>query len=197
MGLARKTDATLEPLTTAEAKLHLRVDHALEDAYIDGLVKAARLRVERELRRALVTQTWTYTLERFPVFELRLPRPPLQSITSIIYLDGDGASQTLVNTKYRVTTNGTPGRVEPVYGETWPITRRTSDAVSIEFIAGYGSAATSVPEDARAAIRWIVGHLYKHREAVTEANLVVLPLGIKWLLDPLRYRDLSYAEACA
>ena len=38
MALRRLTDAATEPITTAEAKTHLRVTAATDDTYIDTLV---------------------------------------------------------------------------------------------------------------------------------------------------------------
>lgn len=99
----------LSPLTTEEAKTHLRVDFADDDTYIDALIDLAYDEVERYTRRALLTQTLRLTLPRFPVQAdsikqgrfidpaldgtwvsrsdgvITLPRPPVQSITNIKY----------------------------------------------------------------------------------------------------------------
>ena len=66
MALLRTIDATTEPVTTAEAKTHLRVTSATDDVYIATLVKACRQKAESELQRSLITQTWEKTLDEFP-----------------------------------------------------------------------------------------------------------------------------------
>lgn len=55
-----------EPVTLAEAKLHLRVDDNFDDSLIDMLITSARLHAENVCRRAFVTQKWELYLDAFP-----------------------------------------------------------------------------------------------------------------------------------
>ena len=55
MVLKLETAPASEPLTTSEAKAHLKVSGSSEDAYIDSLVKASRTSIEKYLNRALIT----------------------------------------------------------------------------------------------------------------------------------------------
>ncbi len=55
-----------EPVSLAEAKLHLRVDYSNDDLLIAALITAARQHAENDTRRALVTQTWRQVLDQFP-----------------------------------------------------------------------------------------------------------------------------------
>jgi hypothetical protein len=57
---------TVEPITLAEAKLHLRVDATDDDALIGSLISAARFEAEHRCSRALVTQQWELSLDSFP-----------------------------------------------------------------------------------------------------------------------------------
>jgi len=88
-----------EPVSTADAKTHLRVDVSSEDTYIAGLVSAARSHAERYTRRSLVTSTYKAAYACWPAnndhWEVSLP--PFVSFVSIIYQDQDGASQTLAS----------------------------------------------------------------------------------------------------
>lgn len=93
---------------------------------------------------------------------LELPRYPLQSITSITYLDTDGSSKTLDPSVYVVTT-GSPGRVAPAYGHIWPVTLPQIGAVTVRLVAGYGDTADKVPLNVRQAILLLVSHLYLNR----------------------------------
>lgn len=156
-----------EPLTTAEAKTHLVVDHSDDDTYIDTLVAAARAYVEQYTGRQLVTATWTMDLERFPGDDfIQLPFPPLQSVTSVKYYDLSNSQQTLAASKY-VVADSTPGRLRLVSGEAWPqVYPDRAQAVEVIFVAGYG-AASAVPADIKHAIKMLVGHWYENRETVT------------------------------
>ena len=61
-----------------------------------------------------------------PVFcwwngELKLPRPPLQSVGWVKYYDTAGTLQTLVTTEYLVRTPWqAPGKIERAPGKSWP-----------------------------------------------------------------------------
>ena len=66
--MAQTVAPTLEPLTLAEVKRHLRIDHTDDDVYInDYLIPAAREYVEDETERQLITATWALKLPGCPV----------------------------------------------------------------------------------------------------------------------------------
>lgn len=180
------TAPAFEPITTAEAKTHLRIDGSDEDTLIDGYIMAARQLCEMEARRAFVTQTFDLFLEQWPASdEIKLPRPPLQSVTSITYTDSNGNAQTMASADYLADTASEPGRVVLSYGGTWPsATLRPGPAIAVRFVAGYGLAA-AVPAMYKQAIKLLVGHWYENREQVVLApglGAAQLPMGVKALL---------------
>ena len=164
--LSRTVDAAAEILSTAEAKTHLRVEGPDEDTYIAALVKAARMSIEEWTSRATTNQTWVMKLDEFPGEDLiRLPRPPLSSVTSVAYVDTAGASQTFSSANYTVVTADTPGRIQLVYDADWPATRAQPGAVTITYVAGYGAAASTVPAPMVHAAKLVLGDLYGLRES--------------------------------
>ncbi len=180
------TGPASEPVTTAQAKAQLNVDFDTDDTYIDLLVAAARTTVENHTQRGLINQTWTLKLDDFPD-TFTLPRAPLSSVTSITYIDGDGNSQTLATSVYDVDTQSEPGRVLLAYGQTWPTTRDQVNAVTVTYVVGYGSAASSVPEPFKHAIKLLVAHWYHQREAVTSNSAPrEVPFTVDALLTPYR-----------
>jgi len=163
-GLKLITAPATEPLTTAEAKAHLRVEHNDEDSLIDGYTKAARELVEARTGVQLVTATWDLTFERFPCGReaLKLPKWPTQSVTSIAFNDTAGAPQTWNALEYRVDVTRQPARVTPRVDYSFPSVIREPNAVTVRAVAGYGAAA-AVPQAAKQAILLLLAHLYEQR----------------------------------
>lgn len=154
------TAPAAEPLSAAEAKARLGIGSELSDTVVDALIKGARQSIdgaEGWLGRALVTQTWDLILDAFPADEIPLPLPPVQSVTSITYLDAAGSSQTVDPADYELV-KGAPARVRPDYDASWPSARGCRGEVTVRFVAGYG-AAEDVPEPIRNAIALQVAHL--------------------------------------
>ena len=202
-GLTVSVEPAIEPVTTAEAKTHLRVETADDDAYIVLLIKTARQMGENRTQRALITQTFVLTLDAFPpnvIFApelyfyssridptIRLPRSPAQSITSITYVDDAGDTQTLDSSKYTLDTSSLVPRIVPAFGEVWPTTRPVINAVTITFVAGYGDAATDVPDPLIHAIKLIVGTYYDPvRANVSAINMSEIPQAANFLMGPYR-----------
>lgn len=176
------TTPSVEPVTLAEAKLNSRVDLTDEDDLITSLIKVAREWCERFQNRAYITQSITLTLDEFPdVFEL--PMPPLQSVTSIKYIDTDGIQQTLDSSVYDVDAQSEPGRIALAYAQSWPGIRGDINSVEVIYVAGYGDTADDVPERVKSAIKLLVEHLYVNRGIATERTLKEVPFSIRSLLS--------------
>jgi len=185
--LVRVTQPAEEPVTLEEAKIHLRVDATDEDALISSLIVSAREHVEGFQGRSLVTQTWRLSLDRFPRGRvIRLPRPPLQSVTSITYIDPDGNQQMLAPGAYDVDADSEPGRVVLKDSAGWPDTADMPSAVLITYEAGYGSAR-AVPQAVKQAMLLLIGHWHANREtAVVGSTTHELSFAVKALLWPDR-----------
>lgn len=160
-GLTAVTAPVEEPLSVASAKDWLRVEGSDEDTRITGLVTGVRVFCEQQYGLQFVTSTWRLTLDCFPWWGVRIPRPPLLSVVSVQYLDSDGDLQTLGTSVYEVDTSRRPGVLSLAYGQVWPVTRPSPSAVRINFTAGYGSAS-AVPEHLKLALKLAVAAWYFH-----------------------------------
>ena len=184
--LALITAPAIEPLTLEETRAHLRIDDTDSDDVLTNLISTSRQMVEETTRRALMTQTWRLTLDAF-AGEIPLPKPPLQSVTSITYTDPDAAEQTVSTALYDVDIVAQPGRVLLGYGDSWPSdVRDHPGAVKVLYVAGYGSARAAVPWPVRQAMLLYIGHLFENREATTPISINDLPMGVGSLLMPYR-----------
>lgn len=184
MGLTLIEAPSEEPVSLEEAKLHCRIDGNDEDLLLTRLIASARRQAEHITGRALITQKWRLTLDGFDAGPIHLPKPRLQSVESLSYVDPDGVSYTLDASDYRVTNDSTIGCVLPAYGAAWPQSRRAPGAVTVVFTAGYG-AAPSVPEDVKSWILLAVGAWYAQRESTASGSVSELPRSA-WqaLLEP-------------
>ena len=181
----QKTAPSVEPITTAEAKSHLNVTTSDDDTYIDALVAASRQKTESYLNRSLITQTWNLYLNTFET-KIILPRAPIQSVSSVKYIDADGVEQTLSTDVYTVDTDAEPGQIYLAYDQSWPDIRTMEKAVNVEYIAGYGLAA-DVPQLIKQAMLLLVGHYYERREeTIVGTTISTVPMAYEPLLSEKR-----------
>lgn len=174
MTLKRITAPASEPIDLATAKAHCRVIHSSEDSLIALYIAAAAQALDGPdglLGRALLTQTWDYSQDGFDGDSIALPLPPLQSVTTVKYLDADGVLQTLDAGRY--TVNTADGTVT-IDADGWPTTQDVPNAVTIRFVAGYASA-TEVPAPIRAAMLLHIGDLFENRQIGTERQVFTNP----------------------
>ena len=175
MNLRLVTAPASEPVTLTVVKAFLRVDGSAEDTLITSLAKAAREHGEDLSRRAFITQTWDMTINAWPIFathvrdgvtslnrascRLQIYRPPLQSITSVKYLDLSNIEHTW--TDYVVDTRNEPGEI--IFKTLPGDALLESGAITVRFVAGYG-ADTAVPERIKNLILALTAYWYENRE---------------------------------
>jgi uncharacterized phiE125 gp8 family phage protein len=182
MSLTLITAPASEPVTLEEAKAQCRVDTADDDTLISAYITTARQYVEETLAHcALLTQTWELRRDRWPSSPFRLPLPPLQSISSIKYMDEAGEEYPLDASVYGFDSHSEPGRLFLKPNQSWPSTALYPyGGVRIQFVAGWENTA-NIPTGLIMAIKLLVGYLYENREQVVVSsglNVVNLPLGI-------------------
>jgi len=210
------TPPAAEPLSSAEAKLHLRVDHSTDDTLITALITAAREWVESYTGKSLVEQTRQITLSSWPYAPLRLHGGPVQEISSVKYLDKTGTEQTVAETVYWLTPGG---EISLDYGQTWPSEQlRGPDSIAITYVTGYEPVVTetevpvedgeegetetvtitdyggNVPRQFKQAMLLLIGAWYELREGVFVGKSTSIsgratpeiPFGVKEILYPLR-----------
>lgn len=191
MGISLYAAADGEPISLDEAKAHLRVDLDEEDELVMACIAASRSYLETVCGRSFVSQTWDYTIDNdWPCVDsepvIELPRAPLVSVTSISYVDSDGATQTLASNQYVVDGSETIGRIYPAYAVIWPTVRTQNRAITVRFVAGYGAAA-AVPEAIKQAVLLLVGHFYAQRQPIVLGQSVAeAPMAVDSLIAPYR-----------
>lgn len=159
----------IEPVTLAEAKLRLEEIDFAHDALITMLIGAARSYAENYCARSFITQTRRLTLDAFPEGVLHLDFGPVLAVTSIVYVDPDGASTTVASPgapAYTIDLSGQGGRITPGYSQSWPVTRKQIAAAQVNYSAGYGPTASDVPTGIKNWILMRVCTIFENREEV-------------------------------
>lgn len=176
-----------EPITLAQALHHLREvsDGGENDAYIMGLITAAREACEERTERAMISTPMTLTLDGFPrAIELR--SPPIMSVQSVKFVDADGALQTLDPADYVLDNASEPGYIVPAPGKEWPETQTGAiNTVRVAYTAGYGDTPASVPAPLKHWIQLAVGDMYAMRNASSDRPAVAHGF-VDHLLNPYR-----------
>lgn len=181
------TAPAVEPLSLAEARAFLRVEHGDDDDVIAALISASRIHVEAQTRRALVTQSWRITIDAWPG-DGRLPvRPgPLQELTAARVYDFGNVAHAVDTESFVVDLGCSALAFAP-----WALPSPGRFAAGIEFdvVVGYGDAAADVPEPLRHAVRLLIAHWYENRGLAALGAVTVLPSTVAALIAP--YRMLS------
>lgn len=166
------TAPTEDVISLEEVKRSLKITSTADDDLIQALVDSAVSNIDPAgggwLDRALRPQTWEYRLDGFPCTEIKLPFPPLISITSFKYDDTGGTERTLaVTTGYRIVGAGSLYKQSlfPPYNTSWPTARCDVGSVRIRFQSGYAEADPDpLPAPIKQAIILGVRELYSLSE---------------------------------
>jgi uncharacterized phiE125 gp8 family phage protein len=183
---------TVEPVSLAEAKAHLRVDTDAEDTLIQSLIMASRLHIEAALDLALITQTWRHQLDRWPrARSLNLPLRPVQSLSAVRVFDTDDESETLESNAFILDGTSNAARLILSGSAILPVPTRAANGIEIDFVAGYGDEPSDVPQPIRQALLLLTAHWYENREPVEiGAAATIIPGTVSDLLSPYRRRRL-------
>ena len=169
--LSEVTAPSVEPIALSEAKAFLRIDHSTQDTLIAELIKAARQRVENDTGRSLINTTWDLWFDAFPAERaITVARLPLVSVTHVKSYDDDDTEATFASSSYLVDV--IQGRVALNDNKDWPDDLRQFNSGVIRFVAGFGTAATDVPQPLRLACYQLLTNFYEHADVVHGSDAI-------------------------
>jgi uncharacterized phiE125 gp8 family phage protein len=181
-----------EPLwTISELRKHVEIEHDEDDAYLVALAGAAAAHltgVDTVWQRAWVAQDWRDFRKCFSRRDIPMRLDPVLRVNRVWYLDRAGSEREVPAENYYLIRTLTGARVVLRSGVSWPsdVSDRL-DAVRLDYTAGYGEGRDSVPAHVGQALRFLVGHWYRHRESVViggEPRKV--PQTVDYLMMPSR-----------
>lgn len=185
MTLFRTVEPSADPVTLAEVKAQLRIDHDSEDVLIGGLIRAATAEVEAQTGMALIAQHWRLALDRLPESGIvLLRRHPVREIQSVTIYDAEGASSLVDPSRWSADLVSRPARMDIDL----PVGRlRRMNGLEIDFEAGFGEAGADVPDQLKRAVLVLVAHWFEFRAAYrAEDQPVSHPPGFERLIAGYR-----------
>jgi uncharacterized phiE125 gp8 family phage protein len=185
--LERVTAPAALPISVAEVKAQMRVEHSDDDDLIYRLITTAVAftDVQGALGKAIITQTWRQWTAANPG-EVYLLVKPVQSLTAVKYYDTSGVLQTATLADFDLLGTANSKYVKPATGKAWPSTQARPDAIALEYSSGYGATAASIPETIRHGLMMLVAHWYENRESSTTDNLQSVPFGFAEMIGSER-----------
>jgi uncharacterized phiE125 gp8 family phage protein len=184
------TPPALEPVTLADAKAWLRVEHDDDDDVVAALIAGARNHIEAQTRRALITQEWRLVRDAWPSDGRITALPaPLVEIAAVRVRDGEGGAQSIDLQAFTMDAAAAPAIIAFA---PWslPAPERKGGGIEIDITCGYGDEPDDVPAALRQAIWLLLAHWYENRGLIAVGDTVaVLPVTVAALIAP--YRVLS------
>jgi uncharacterized phiE125 gp8 family phage protein len=173
------------PVTLAEVKDQLRVEHTDDDSLINRLISVAvaYTDVQGALGHAMISQKWGQWVDANPAQYVKLMLGPVIQVDAVKYYDTNGTLQTDTLSNYEIYGTEFAKTIGPKEGFNWPVTEDRPDAIRIETTIGYGADTTDVPQTLRHALMMLIGHWYDNRETTMMDELSNVPYGFDMLID--------------
>jgi uncharacterized phiE125 gp8 family phage protein len=188
MSLFLTTPPTVEPLSLAEAKAHLRVPHNDDDIYISTLIVSARRRLEAHTGLRLVNQGWSQFMDCWPSYGIvEIGLSPVSSITDVIVYGDTDTPSSIEPAHYFLDATTNPPRLIFRQGRNPSPPGRRAKGIEIRVIAGFATAA-AVPQELKQALLLLVADAFANRG--DEALRSFTPAALD-LINPYRVMRLT------
>ena len=171
-------EPSTEPVTLAELKTFARLDGEDENTLLESFIITARDQIERYLNISLISKKYEIYMDQWNTRDLVMPYSPVISIDSIKEIQEDG-TENEVNTDIYFLLETLPSRIiindneSMTYSDT-----RTIGWDRIQYTAGYGTAASDVPDAIKIAIMQYATDIYENRAMNDD-----LPIKVKNLIN--------------
>lgn len=168
MNTERTPTITDLPVTLADAKVHMRVDHVDEDTVIESLIRTAALEVEEQAGLALLTTNVTVTTDDDISAVIALGIGPVQAgaAATVAVVEDDGGTTALASGFWLEA-----GRYPRLHITDTTIT----GPLLITYTAGFTGTPADLPADLQQAITEQALRLYDERGGITDKGPSLSP----------------------
>lgn len=161
-----------QPLDLCDLKKHLKLvvsdcaSYTAEDGVLSMMIDAVSGSFQTKRKTQLIEADYRWDFKKFSR-KLELPRPPLISVVSVVYVDSNGDDQTISAANYEVQAKRTPGYVRfyPEYEFPDDVATDVEYPVKVTYKAGYGQTAADVPAGIKLYLMNVIGTYYMQRES--------------------------------
>ena len=157
-------------------RMHLRLDSDTDEGdLISFYGRAARSLIEHQTGRFMNLTTVQIAANGFDRDRLSLQTNPVQTIEWIKYIDPAGVEHTVSPDDYTVDNRGMFSCAMLKFGKRWPETAKVAEAVTAQFVAGYGEESSTIPDDIKMWALLQIALWYENREAAVKDLRNALP----------------------
>lgn len=185
MPLAIISQPISKPVTLAQIKRHLRLDHDQDDEYLNELTDAATIHVEAVTSQFLISRVVRQYIETMPASRsISLEAWPIRSIQEVRGYDFDGNPNIILSQNYRLDS-----RIDPpaLILNTNINFNAFCNGIEVDMEVGYGETGADIPSNITRAILVLIAHWYEFRGTLPAGDeTALIPSGLNALLAPIK-----------
>ncbi|WP_422027672.1 head-tail connector protein [Roseovarius sp.] len=191
MILIEDSPVALAALPVEKFKAHLRLgtgfsDGDLQDAVLEGFLRAAIGAIEARTGKALIERAFTWTLSAWrDQSGQAMPIAPVTGVTGVVMRDSGGVESVVDAGLYRLEESAVRPVLRPV-GALLPGIP-AGGSVVISFTAGMAEEWGGLPADLGQAVLLLAAHYHEYRHE-TALGGGCMPFGVTSLIE--RYRSM-------
>lgn len=156
------SDNSVLPVSVSEFKAYAKIDTASDDALIEDIIKAVKIKGESWTSLTFFNRTYVAFYQSH-ARQVDLPHGPHTAITLVERYNSDGTFTTLVNdSDYYVTGQGFKTLTFMSWGY----------GLRVTFTAGYGASAGNLPPDLKLATLKACLSAYEDRQDLLAGSIV-------------------------
>lgn len=144
----------IDPVTVAELKSHLRIEHEIEDTYLQNLIRTATEYIENELQQALIQRTYVYECSKITAKDdLRFVQLPMGPVLEVLSVEQKKLDDARIGLRRYVLQD-----------DRILLPSALMNPIIVTYRAGFGVYPKHIPAPIKQAILMVAGECYENRQ---------------------------------